>query len=84
MVTAVFVKIARPGTMGTAVPSILSPSTIMGCHTHKGLKHQPGRTVAELKDNSLVSEETGAGGLLPASFTPSTYPIKRQKGDVPP
>ena len=70
MGTVAFVKIAHPGTMGAAVPSILGPSTIMGCHTHKGLKHLPGWTVAELKDNSLVSEGAGAGGFLPASFTP--------------
>ena len=70
MDTVVFVRIARLGTMGAAVPSILDPSTIMGCHTHKGLKHQPGRTVVELQDNSIVSEGAGAGGFLPASFTP--------------
>ena len=56
MDTVVFVRIARLGTMDAAVPSTLDPSTIMGGHTHKGLKHRPGRTVEELQDNSIVSE----------------------------
>ena len=70
MVTVASVKIPHLGAMGAAVLSILGPSTIMGCHTHKGLKHRPGRTVVELQDNSIVSEGAGAGGFLPASFTP--------------
>ena len=80
MVTVASVKIPHLGTMGAAVLSILGPSTITGCHTHKGLRHPPGGTLAELKDNSLLREKIGAGGFLPASSTSCTrHLIERQE-----